>query len=98
MKQSSVKITNDLIPKLIQFHNQLVEKGLPNFGISTYEQFQLVKVFFKLKQILPQFTIDGSHNLWIVKPSYTSCGFGIYCSRNLSTILPDIRRVQQKVV
>jgi tubulin monoglycylase TTLL3/8 len=75
-----------------------VEKGVPKFGISTYEQFQLVKVFFKLKQILPQFQIDGSHNLWIVKPSYTSCGFGIYCSRTLSTILPDIKRVQQKVV
>jgi hypothetical protein len=42
--------------------------------------------------------IDGSKNLWIVKPSYNARGVGIYCSREMQEILPDSKKGQQKVV
>jgi hypothetical protein len=49
--------------------------------------------------VFPQFnSIDGKHNLWIVKPSYNARGFGIFCSRDINDIMPDMKKGQQKVV
>ena len=29
---------------MIEYHKQLVDKGVPKFGISTYEQFKILKI------------------------------------------------------
>ena len=34
----------------------------------------------KMKQFIPQYKIDGTRNVWIVKPCYNARGFGIYCT------------------
>ena len=89
-KRRDVKLTDDTLKQMIDFHKQLVEKGVPKFAISTYEQFKIIKVNGQLREILPQFrTMDGTHNLWIVKPSYTARGLGIYCTRAMKDIIPD---------
>jgi hypothetical protein len=33
--------------------------------------------------------MDGTNNIWIVKPSYNARGVGIYCTRQLRDILKD---------
>jgi hypothetical protein len=33
------KLTHDIVALLVEFHKRLIEKGIPKFGISTYEQF-----------------------------------------------------------
>ena len=74
-------MTNETINLLVEFHKRLIEKGVPNIGISTYEQFQMLKINKQLEEFIPQYkAIDGSHNIWIVKPSYNARGVGIYCS------------------
>ena len=87
-----MKLTDEILKNCITYHERLIVKGIPEFGISTYEQFKIVKVYFQLREIMPQFaTIDGVNNLWIVKPSYTARGMGIHCERKLSNIIPDSR-------
>ena len=36
----------------------------------------------KMKRLLPQYSTDGTRNVWIVKPCYNARGFGIYCIDN----------------
>ena len=48
---------------------------------------------------MPQYRqIDGTRNIWIVKPSYNARSLGIYCTRQLREILRDAEKTQQKVV
>jgi hypothetical protein len=39
--------------------------------------------------------VDGTKNIWIVKPSYNARGFGIYLTDSLKDIT---RKSQQKIV
>jgi len=44
--QRDVKLTDEILKTMISYHERLVQKGIPEFGISTYEQFKIVKVYF----------------------------------------------------
>jgi len=55
---------------------------MPPQKVETYEQVKLVRLCWDLMEEIDQFkAIDGVHNVWIVKPSYNSRGFGIYLTR-----------------
>ena len=43
-------------------------------------------------------SIDGVHNVWVVKPSYNSRGLGIYLSNKIKTVLQQGNKSQAKVV
>jgi len=59
-KKKDVKFNDEYLPLMIEYHRELVNKGVPKFGISTYEQFKIVRISQRLNEILPQFrTIDG---------------------------------------
>ncbi|XP_011501199.1 PREDICTED: tubulin glycylase 3A-like [Ceratosolen solmsi marchali] len=47
----------------------------------------------KLKNIDPQFELNGERNIWIVKPSNLCCGSGIFMTHDLKTIA---RKVESK--
>jgi hypothetical protein len=32
-------------------------------------------------------SIDGFHNVWVVKPSFNSRGLGVYCSNKIKDII-----------
>ena len=47
-----------------------------------YLIYKIHKYHELLKKSLPQYSMDGSNNVWIVKPCYNARGFGIYCIDN----------------
>ncbi len=52
----------------------------------------------KIKQYLPEFSIDGDKNIWIVKPGGLSRGRGIHCIDQLNDILSDIKICGQTII
>ena len=83
-----------MIQSMVKFQSLLIEHGIPKAGFTTYEQFKIVKLHQTLERLLPQYRqIDGTHNIWIVKPSYNARGHGIYCTRQLREILVDANKI-----
>ena len=59
----------------------------------------ILKCHFELLKLVPQYaTIDGTKNVWIVKPSFNSRGHGIYLTNNLKDIIQVGTKCSQKVV
>lgn len=46
-----------------------------------------VTVLKEMKEIDPQYVLNGTRNVWIMKPSHLCCGFGISISHDLKEIL-----------
>ena len=63
-------------------------------GTETLERCQ--DMYRSLKARLPQFVMEGVHNIWIVKPGALSRGRGIYCCTNLDEILDLVSSPTQK--
>jgi hypothetical protein len=42
--------------------------------------------------------VDGTQNVWVVKPSYSSRGLGIFCTNKFKDIVAEGRKNQSKVV
>lgn len=55
---------------------------------------QAVEVCAQMKELFPQFDIDGERNIWIVKPAGSSRGRGIVLYKNLVEIL-DISKQRE---
>ena len=70
--------------------------------MSTYFKVRIVRLHRKLTNRLTQYDlIDGTKNVWIVKPSYNARGIGIYCTNKFSQITSSVGqkvKSQQKVV
>lgn len=60
--------------------------------------YRIYKYHLLSKSIFPQYSIDGSKNIWIVKPSYNARGFGIHCIDNPSDVILPGKKVQSKIV
>lgn len=45
--------------------------------------YKVCKYHQRMHKHLPQYRIDGVHNVWIVKPCYNARGFGIHCTNDL---------------
>ena len=43
---------------------------------------KVLKFHKEMKNKIPQYSTDGTRNVWIVKPCYNARGFGIYCIDN----------------
>ncbi len=53
-----------------------------------YLIYKICKYHKLLKSNFPQYaTVDGSRNIWIVKPSYNARGFGIYLVDNVRDLV-----------
>ena len=70
---------------LVDFHTAIISKpaGIKQLLTEeTYIKVKLVMLQQKLSRKMVQFRdIDGTSNVWIVKPSYNARGIGIYCTR-----------------
>ena len=78
---------------LVDFHSILNDKTLLTIDkeMSTYFKVRIVRLHRKLTNRLTQYDlIDGTKNVWIVKPSYNARGIGIYCTNKLSQITSSV--------
>ena len=53
---------------------------------------KVAAILEKLKEKYPQFEINGTNNIWIVKPAGLSRGRGICCYNNLSEIIENSQK------
>lgn len=47
----------------------------------------IVQTHKRLYEFLPQYRIDGNHNIWIVKPGFDARGHNIYLIQHLKEIM-----------
>ena len=60
---------------------------------------KILRLYKKLAIYDEQFgRIDGANNIWIVKPSYTARGHGIYITDKMKDIIGNKKLTQSKVV
>jgi hypothetical protein len=57
--------------------------------------YRIMKYHKQLKELLPQYSTDGTRNVWIVKPCYNARGFGIYCIDNCFQEFHTFQKSQQ---
>ena len=62
-----------------------------------------IELLDRLKMLEPQFNLNGSKNIWIVKPAFLSRGRGIKCLSKFNDILnyslgKDTQYVVQKYI
>lgn len=66
---------------------------------SLHDQVKTVVLDLRLSKYLPQYgTIDGTQNIWVVKPSYNARGVGVYCTNKLKDIIQQGKKTQSKIV
>lgn len=65
---------------------------------SLHFECKLVATLKKYSKACPQSKIDGTGNIWIVKPSFTSRGIGVHCINSPKDEVSPGKKVQAKVV
>jgi hypothetical protein len=88
------KLSAGTIQKLVAFHQNLIS-GAEDLHLESFTTLQKLKILKidKLEQ-----SIDGTQNVWVVKPSYTARGLGIYCANKVKDIIQVGKNAKQKVV
>ena len=81
----SLKLSNEIVQKLLDFHSLIMEKKSEiDKGLESFTQFDKVKVLrvhYKMEEADAQYKfVDGTKNVWVVKPSFSARGLGIYCT------------------
>ena len=99
-EKKSNKISEEIRENLLLFHEKMQDsEQLENYNVSIMDKVRIVRMHRKLMEIVPQYQkIDGSQNIWVVKPSYNARGIGIYLTKKLKDIITLGKKSQSKVV
>ena len=71
--------------------DQAISKEYPEFS-------DCLEVISSLKEMHPQFNMDGERNIWILKPAGSSRGRGIVLYKNLVEILDLCKDINTQYV
>jgi tubulin monoglycylase TTLL3/8 len=63
-----------------------------------YLEHKTISILKKYNAAYPQSMIDGVENVWVVKPSFTSRGIGVYCINAPKEEFFSEKKIQAKVV
>lgn len=97
--KKKIRVDDKATQRVLKYHSMLVERGVPPQLVETYDQVKVVRLSVDLLTEMTQSRqIDGVQNIWVVKPSYNSRGFGIYCTRQLAQILSEGTKRRQNIV
>ena len=74
-----------------------ISKGIESFN--SFDKVKVLRIHYKMEQADAQYKyIDGTKNVWVVKPSFSARGLGIYCTDKIKDIIHEGRKNQSKVV
>ena len=59
---------------------------------------EIESILKKLSENLPQYVLEGSKNIWIVKPGGLSRGRGVHCIDQLNDILSNVKPCNQTII
>ena len=59
---------------------------------------EITALLQKIKSHLPQYTMDGTQNIWIAKPGGLSRGRGVHCVDQLNDILSNVKICGQTII
>ena len=59
---------------------------------------EIEKILSQLSLHLPQYVLEGSKNIWIVKPGGLSRGRGVHCIDQLNDILSNVKPCNQTII
>ena len=59
---------------------------------------EIENILKKLSENLPQYVLEGSKNVWIVKPGGLSRGRGVHCIDQLNDILSNVKPCNQTII
>lgn len=77
--------TRPSVVKQLEACALIAPSSCPFSGL-TQGALQAAKVLAQLKQVAPQWSIDGPDNIWILKPGGKSRGRGIHCFNSLQKL------------
>jgi len=84
-------MSEESIFKLLEAHEKMINnkfKDVKIGSLSNLDKVNCVNLHHKIQKHLPQYkSIDGNSNVWVVKPTYSSRGRGIYCTNQLKEII-----------
>lgn len=66
--------------------------------ISPESLLKVQGILQKLREIYPQFDMEGEENIWIIKPGQNARGSGVHCVRSLQEIIDSGANMQSRVV
>ena len=59
---------------------------------------EIEEILQKISKSLPQYALEGSKNVWIVKPGGLSRGRGVHCIDQLNDILSNVKPCNQTII
>ena len=92
-KKEESKNENPLEKKTLERQNSKSEISNPSKYLP-----EINTILKKLSETLPQYKMNGYHNIWIMKPSNLSRGREIHCINNLSKITKNLNETNNNIV
>lgn len=65
---------------------------------NAYLEYKVIKVIKQLYKSFPQTKIEGTENVWIMKPSFSSRGIGVHCINSTKEAFMRGMKMQAKVM
>lgn len=99
---SDYEMTENALLKLERFHDNLVnnrQQILASVGRAHLLITDITLAFSEIKRHWPsRITIDGFHNIWLLKPSFCGQGWGIILSNSIDRITKQIEKRNKRYI
>lgn len=100
--ESDFEMTEKGLFKLERVHNNLVNNRQQILAGSARAHELITKIglaYAEIKHYWPsRITIDGFHNIWLLKPSFVGCGWGIILSNSIDRITKQIEKRNKRYI
>lgn len=65
---------------------------------NAYLEYKIIQIVKEMKHEFPQTKMEGVNNVWIMKPSFSSRGIGVFCLNSIKEGLNGGAKMQAKVI
>ena len=97
-KPKNEELKNNTLNKQNEEEKKVIEEDLQISNNPSKYLPEINNILSKLSQKLPQYKMNGYHNIWIMKPSNLSRGREIHCINKLSKITKNLNETNNNIV